>query len=280
MKVVKVVNNNNLCVLDDNGHEQIVSGKGIGFGKKYGDPVDQNEIQKTYLITDSKLQEKMISLLKEIPEEHMNLANEIVEYIKKGYPAKLNDSLLITLSDHISFAIERKQKGIEFTNPLLDSIEASYPEALKMGEYGVERINEAFGLSMTRDEAGFIAMHIINAQLDTKMSEVYDITKMINGCLETAEFTLQMKFDKSSESYKTFVDYLKYLSPRLLLRRSLPEGLDKDRIFVKMLKKTCHEQYLCAEKIQEYMMKTFQINISEDILLTLTIHLKRLSANK
>lgn len=90
MRVVKVINNNNLCVLDDNGHEQIVSGKGSGFGKKYGDIVDQNQIQKTYLITDSKLQKKMISLLKEIPEEHMNLANEIVEYIKKEHPAKLD----------------------------------------------------------------------------------------------------------------------------------------------------------------------------------------------
>ena len=32
MKVIKVINNNNVCVLDDSGREQIVSGKGIGFG--------------------------------------------------------------------------------------------------------------------------------------------------------------------------------------------------------------------------------------------------------
>ena len=64
MRIVKVINNNNLCVLDDDGREQIVSGKGIGFGKKYGDNVDISQIQKTYLITDSELQKKMISLLK------------------------------------------------------------------------------------------------------------------------------------------------------------------------------------------------------------------------
>ena len=279
MRVVKVINNNNLCVLDDNGHEQIVSGKGIGFGKKYGDKVDRNDIQKTYLITDSKIQEKMISLLKEIPEEYMNLANEIVEYIKKEYPAKLNDSLLVTLSDHISFAIERKKKGIEFTNPLLDSIEAAYPEALKMGEYAVEKMNEKLSLSMARDEAGFIAMHVINAQLDTKMDEGYDITKLINGCIETAEFALQMKFDQNSESYKSFVDYLKYLSLQLLRRKALPEGLDQAKAFVKMMKKYCKARYLCAGKIQEYILKTFQIDISEDVVLTLTIYLKRLSSN-
>ena len=48
MKVIKAINNNNLCVLDEHGKEQIVSGKGIGFGKKYGDMVEVSQIQKTY----------------------------------------------------------------------------------------------------------------------------------------------------------------------------------------------------------------------------------------
>ena len=85
MKVIKAINNNNLCVLDDQGKEQIVSGKGIGFGKKYGDEVDPALIQKTYLITDFELQKKMISMLREIPEEYMNFTNKIVEYIKNIY---------------------------------------------------------------------------------------------------------------------------------------------------------------------------------------------------
>ena len=107
MKVIKAINNHNLCVLDDDGREQIVSGKGIGFGKKYGDTVDPAQIQKTYLITDSELQKKMISMLQEIPFEYVAFTNDIVEYIKKEYALKLNESLLITLADHISFAISR-----------------------------------------------------------------------------------------------------------------------------------------------------------------------------
>ena len=112
-----------------------------------------------------------------------------------------------------------------------------------------------------------------------EMDEVYDITKLINGCIETAEFALQMKFDQNSESYKSFVDYLKYVSLRLLRRKALPEGLDQDKAFVKMMKKYCKARYLCAGKIQEYILKTFQIDISEDVVLTLTIYLKRLSSN-
>lgn len=277
MKVIKVINNNNLCVLDDNGKEQIVSGKGIGFGKKYGDTVDSSQIQKTYLITDSELEKKMISMLKEIPLEYMTFTNDIVEYIKKVYPAKLNESLLVTLSDHIAFAIERKNNGMEFTNPLLDSIREMYPQELALGEYCVSKIHECLNVSMSKDEAGFIAMHIINARLDTKISDVYDITKMINGCVEIAEYYYNKKLNKDSVSYERFLSHLKYLAQRLFQNKPLPKNLSDDDTFVKMIKKTCNKHYKCALCIQKYNLKTYKKDINDDEVLTLTIHLKKVS---
>ena len=64
------------------------------------------------------------------------------------------------------------------------------------------------------------------------------------------------------------------------IKKEHPAKLDQDRALVKMMKKYCKDQYLCAEKIQEYISKTFQIDISEDVVLTLTIYLKRLCSNK
>ena len=55
MKIIKVINNNTVCALDKKGKEQIISGKGIGFGKKRGDEVDSAQIQKIYMIADSAL---------------------------------------------------------------------------------------------------------------------------------------------------------------------------------------------------------------------------------
>ena len=65
MKIVKVINNNTVCVLDQKGKEQIMSGKGIGFGKKYGDTVDNTRIEKIYMITDSVLRKKLIESLED-----------------------------------------------------------------------------------------------------------------------------------------------------------------------------------------------------------------------
>ena len=278
MKVIKVINNNNLCVLDDDGREQIVSGKGIGFGKKYGDTVEPSQIQKTYLITDSELQKKMITMLKEIPAEYMTFTNDMVDHIKRTYKSRLNESLLVTLSDHIAFAIERKKNGVEFTNPLLDSIKEAYPQELSLGKYCVEQMKKRLGVEMSEDEAGFIAMHIINAKLDTKMSDVYDITKMINGCVEVAEYYYHEKFDKDSVSYERFLTHLKFLAQRLFQNKALPQKLSDDDTFVAMIKKTCNRHYKCALCLQEYILKTYKKEINDDELITLSIHLKKISA--
>ena len=73
MKIIKVINNNTVSVIDDKGKEQIISGKGIGFGKKYGDEPDKDKIQKMYLVTDSELRKRLIECLTEIPYEHIKL---------------------------------------------------------------------------------------------------------------------------------------------------------------------------------------------------------------
>ena len=48
MRIKKVINNNILCVIDEKGHEMIVTGKGIGFKRKTGERVDETTIEKSY----------------------------------------------------------------------------------------------------------------------------------------------------------------------------------------------------------------------------------------
>lgn len=48
MKIIKVINNNVVSALDDDGEEIIVMGKGIGYGKKPGTLVDESRIEKKF----------------------------------------------------------------------------------------------------------------------------------------------------------------------------------------------------------------------------------------
>lgn len=278
MKIIKVINNNTVCVKDEKGKELIVAGKGIGYAKKYGEEVDQKQIQKTYLITDSKLQKKMIDLLSEIPEAYIRVTDELVTYIKENLKCTLNESLLVTLSDHIYFTIERKKQGITLTNPLMQSIQTCYPQELELGRYCITQIEQQLNVGLHPDEAGFIAMHIINARLNTHMSQVYDIAKMINSCAEIVDHYYGGKINHTSHTYENFMHHLKYLAQRLHKDETLPELLSQDEDFVQAIKTTCKKHYKCAKAIQEYILKTYTKSINEDELLTLTIHLKKMSS--
>lgn len=48
MQIIKVINNNVISSEDDKGKEIVVMGKGIGFGKKAGEEIDETKIEKKY----------------------------------------------------------------------------------------------------------------------------------------------------------------------------------------------------------------------------------------
>ncbi len=277
MKIIKVINNNNVCVFDNNGKEQIISAKGIGFGKKYGDEIELNGDFKIYMITDSSFRKKLIESLSEIPYEIIAITDDLVKYISEHTDGKLNDSLLITLSDHISFAIERKKNGMEFSNPLMDSISEYFPDEFALGKYCLEKINNTLNIHLSNDEAGFIAMHIINAKLGTKMSQVSDITKLVNDCADIADKCFSGKIDKTSVFYERFLIHLKFLAKRLFKAEELPNVLSRDDDILSLIKLKFKKHYKCAKCMQDHILKNYAKTISEDEMLTLAIHLKRIT---
>lgn len=52
MQVAKILNNNQVICLDDNGKECIAVGKGLGFGVSVGDNVVTDKIEKCFSIID------------------------------------------------------------------------------------------------------------------------------------------------------------------------------------------------------------------------------------
>ena len=277
MKIIKVINNNTVCAADNKGREQIISGKGIGFGKKYGDSIEPAPDHKIYIITDSALRKKLIDSLSEIPFDVIKLTDELVKHITEELACKLNESLLITLSDHIAFAIERKKQGIEFTNPLMESISDCFPEELALGRYCLGEINEKLGVSLHNDEAGFIAMHIINARMGTKMSQVSDMTKLVNECAKIADEYYRNEIDKSTVAYERFLVHLKYLAKRLMESEELPNVISRDEDILSLVKLKFNKHYKCAKLFRDHIFKTCEKTISEDEMITLALHLKKIT---
>ena len=281
MKIKKIINNNIVSAADANGRELIVSGKGIGFGKKPGDEIRRSDVRKIYRMTSSDVQRKLIELLDEIPYEHLKLADELVDDIKQNIPYKLNEGLLLTLADHVSFAVKRKQDGLEFNNTLLDAIMTYYPEEYDEGIRCLEIIKNRLGVELKIDEAGFIAMHIVNAELNTKMDEMYEITGFIEECVKVVEYYYGKNFDRKSLSFSRFIVHLRYFTQRLFTGAVIePDMNTEDESFRQLIRQSCSAHYKCARCIADYIKKKYNKDITEEELIYLTIHLKRINLGR
>lgn len=278
MRIKKVINNNILCTVDEKGSEMIVTGRGIGFQKHRGERIDMSAVERVYRMEGKAEQRKLRELVEQIPLEHLRLTEELITYVKSQIPQKLNESLLITLSDHISFAIKRKQDGIEFNNPLKGSIMAYYPTEYHLGQYCLREIQNQLQIDLHEDEAAFIALHIVNAELNTDMSEMYEITKLIEGSISIVEFYYKKEFDRDSLGFSRFVVHLRYFAQRLFQGKTIIDTADaQDAMFRQLIARNCKQHFKCAQCIGEYIQNAYDKTLSEEELIYLTIHLKRIN---
>lgn len=247
MRIKKVINNNILCAIDEKGNEMIVTGKGLGFKRKTGEFIDETQIQRIYRMEQKHSQHKLRELVEQIPLEHLELTELLVERIKQEIKQPLNETLVITLADHISFAIQRKEKGIEFANPLKDSIMCYYPTEYCLGKECLTMIERECHIVLHPDEASFIAHHIVNAELNTSMGQIQEITKLLDGCVRVTEFFYHSKFERNSLDFSRFVVHLRYLVRRVspyYLPFSCPDFL----IVRRMVLLWCHPSFSILQK--------------------------------
>ncbi|AQS52775.1 Transcription antiterminator LicT [Jeotgalibaca dankookensis] len=276
MKVIKVINNNIVKSFDHENNEVLVMGKGIGFQKKPGNSVNPELIEKVYVSSKDLNSNRLAQLLSEIPIEHIQLANEIISFAKASLGKKLNDNIFLTLTDHVSYAIERYNNKIPIKNALLWEIKRFYNHEYLIGKEALSMIKSKLGIDLPEDEAGFIALHIVNAELDmAQVSQVTEMTKIIQDITNIVRLHFQVDLDEYSLNYERFIVHLKFFVQRLFTGVDLLE--ENDSSFLFLIKEKYREEYLCALKIRKYIMNHFDRDLQEDEIIYLTIHIKRIT---
>ena len=80
MRVDKIINNNIVSVRDQHGIEMVAMGRGIGFGKRPGDEIDDKVVEKIFRLNnmDYKVHFKELPTL--FPLENIRLSADIITY--------------------------------------------------------------------------------------------------------------------------------------------------------------------------------------------------------
>lgn len=272
MKIAKVLNNNVVIVHDEQGHEQVVMGRGLAFKKRSGDDLDLTLVEKTFALKSRELTGRLSELLSEIPLEVVIASECIIALAREQLSGVLHDSLAIALTDHVNFALTRHQQNLPIRNVLQWEIRSLYPKEYAVGLAALDIIEKRLKARLPEDEAGFIALHLVNAQLGSEMPAVMHITKFMQEILHIVKYQLQLDYQTDSLSYNRFVTHLKFFSQRMLGKRGV---YSDDESLHDVVRDRYPEAYKCVEKIDRHVMKNYQYTLGSEERMFLTIHIER-----
>ena len=274
MIIKRILTNNAVVIDDENQQEKIVCGKGIAFKKRPGMEIDEMSINQTFILEGGGEYSRFEQLLKDVPLEYLELSSEIINMAKLEYCKKFKNNVIITLSDHLYVAIKRCREGMTISNPLLWDIKNFYEIEYDIGLRALELIKNKFHIQLPDDEAGFIALHIVNVELDEdNMDHIFQVTKVIQEIMTIVKYHFHAEFDTSNVYYYRFITHLKFFALRLLKDNQFNE--DEENELLDVVKDKYCTSYECVLKIKDFLEKKYNYTLQEDEIVYLTIHVHR-----
>lgn len=273
--IEKILNNNVVLTKDDYNNEVIAMGRGLAFQKKVGQNITKEKVDKVYRLADDDVSQKFQELVRDIPLEYLAITNEIIDFSKEVLETELNETIYISLTDHIHTAMERIKKGIAVKNVLLWDIKRFFSREFKIGQKAVDKIYKQYGVQLPEDEAGFIALHLVNAQTESsEMGSMYDLTVTMQDVMNIVKYYFKITFDEDSVYFYRFTTHLRFFLSRMLA--NTPYIGETDEELLEIVKMKYKNAYNCVEKIMEFIQERHQYRVSDDERLYLTIHIARL----
>ena len=267
-----------LLAENDQQLEMILLGKGIAFQKKAGDEVDENKIDKKFVIDSDDSKAKFIELLREVPLNHLELTTKIIVAAESELATTFNDSIYIGLTDHINYALFRYKQGLQLSNALMWEVKKFYPKEFKAAMNALKTIEYYEGISFPEDEAGFIALHFVNAMQDDEgMNLTVQSTEVIQQILNIVKFHYCMELDESSLNYNRFVTHIRYFIRRLLSHEGCYHQDEDDEFLFLQVKEKYPQAYQCACKVQKYLETKFCVKITNEEMLYFMLHINRVA---
>lgn len=271
MEISKVLNNN-VAVVIENNEEKIVMGRGICFKKKTGDTIEPATIDKVFYLHNQEVLSRFKELVVDIPLEYLEIGEEIMDEARLSLGKALNDNIYISMVDHIYTAVVRAKDDILVKNALLWDIQRFYKEEYQIGKKALEIIEKKTGVLLPNDEAGFIALHIVNGQLDEDVHDMYEITKIMQEIENIVRYHFKIEFNEESAYYYRFITHLKFFAQRLVEHKKQNKQED-DLLEVVQVKYA--NAYQCVEKIAMYIKNQYNYELYDEEKLYLTIHIHR-----
>ncbi|MGM0126039.1 beta-glucoside operon transcriptional antiterminator [Enterococcus sp. AZ194] len=272
MRINKVLNNNAVIVLDENKREQVVCGRGIAFKKKAGDWLPESESNQIFVLKDKQARKRFQQLVLEIYPEELEVTNEIIKYAKARVGKQLSENLLISLSDHIHNSIKRTNEGTILRNAMLFDIKRFYTKEFEIGVAALKIIESRLKVKLPEDEAGFLAIHFVNAELGEDLHNMVEITKIMQELSNIVKYSFNLEFDEENVYYYRFITHLKFFAQRVINGKMYEDG---EEDLLEVIEHKFQAAYTCVLRIEEFIKQKYNYPLTNEEKAYLTIHIHR-----
>ncbi len=212
-------------------------------------------------------------------QSFFQISQKIVDRLKREENLDLADSVYITLTDHLATSVERGKKGLYLSNSFLWEIQNYYPKEFRYGLWALQLLNKQFNLKFPEDEAGFIAVHIINGELGNDISDFKKSIDFIKEVTKIVRYYFNIDIDYQSLAYNRFALHLKFFWKCMMYNKG-PRNLgDLSDEILKVIKSSDIDAYKCALKIKDFIAEKYNYKLTNEEVMYIAIHINKITSD-
>jgi len=272
--VERVISNNAIQAKESrSGEEMILTGKGIGFGRKPGMTIEGGDpaIEKIYRMDDPQDRGRYFVASGQIDPDVLEASERIIAMIKEAFgTSDLNKQVYVSLPSHIQFAVHRLREGMQIDNPFRQEIQAMHPREYELAGEAARLIEQAFNVAVPESEVGFLAMHIQSAVFHVSLGSILKYTYLVQELVNAIEAERGTVIPRDGVDYVRLTAHLRFALERIENGRTTPNP------FVEQLKTTMPYEYGLAERLAETIGRKLERRVPEDEIGYIAMHLYRL----
>ncbi|MGY5765187.1 PRD domain-containing protein [Brachybacterium sp. DNPG3] len=259
MKVLRVLNNNVVLSRDETGQGVILTGRGLGFRARPGDPVDPAKIVQVFVPADGRDPDHLAEAFAMIDQEVLRAVVIALRETGIEGPQSSRPTLAIAVADHVSGALDRLRNEMEIEYPLEVEVRTLYPDEYDRARRLLVEVNRRVDPPLPDREATALAMHLVNAGFSTgDLSFTYTMTGVIQQMLAVVGERFGIEVDRHSMAAARFITHVRYMFVRIQQHRQL-DGQES------VIGRTIREAYPDATRTAEQLAVIVRLRMGDDL---------------
>lgn len=272
--ITKVLNSSVVLVTDDAGVEAVLLGRGLGYGRKAGESVDEDAVDRVF-VSRGPDAGVLADLLQQIPGWYLELTHEIVALAQQRLPHDLDQHIYLTLTDHLHFAVQRARDGLLIRNRLAWEMKSFYPQEYALAEEALRRLRARVqDVTLPDDEAANIAFHLVNASRGGADFNALRAVILIDAIVTITRYSTPERSEDNRLHWARFITHLQFFAERYLSGRLLAS--DDDFLF-RQIAVRYPDALRTAEQVRDHLARIEGVDLPHEEVAYLALHIQRLA---